>query len=176
MSITSDDVKTIVAVVASITSFIALWVSWWLWTETNRPIVTVELEADGGNVAVVYHLVVHNCGNRPATNIRLTALDAAKNAALVPTASVRAREQLQRCFAVEHQIQLLRHGESTKNALGAISTIVADNELVHRASIPITVEYEDLQGRSYKTSLTIIIKDSKAFAGSWYESNEKERA
>ncbi|MFC4523836.1 MULTISPECIES: hypothetical protein [Cupriavidus] len=44
------------------------------WLETNRPIITAEIvKHDGGNEAMAFNLVVHNVGNRPATDIRLSA-------------------------------------------------------------------------------------------------------
>ena len=168
MNITSDDVKTIVAVVASITSFLALWVSWWLWRQTNRPIVTAEIKTSGtpGNVATFYELVIYNCGTRPAVNIRLTASSAALDAVTAPGAPSHFKSEIRRCFSIEHQIGLLHHGDRRRNGFGLTSTIESDNALIHLASLPIEIAYEDLMGRKYKSVMTLVVKDSEYFAGS----------
>ena len=163
------DWKSVIAGISAIVSIIALRVSWWLWRETNRPIITVEINADGGNEGIAYHLVVHNCGNRPAAKIRLSATSEAKDAALTPNASESAKEQLYSCFSAKYEIPLLRHGERIEGGFGTTSRVPVHNELVYGALIPVAVRYEDLVGNTYKTNITVVIRDTKAYNDSWYQ-------
>lgn len=163
------DWKTAITFGSAMVSVVALYVSWWLWRETNRPIVTVEVDADVGNVDTFYHLVVYNCGNRPATKIRMSARSESKDAALAHGASTNARQQLYSCFSAENEISLLRHGESTRGGFGVTSISPDQNDLVYGAAIPVTVTYEDLHGRKYKADLTITVRNSKSFNDFWYE-------
>ena len=160
------DWKSVIAGISAIVSIIALRVSWWLWRETNRPIVTAEIRTiDATDLMTSYELVVHNCGNRPATNIHLEAQSEVIEAALSKSAPAPLREEVYRCFSREHRIPLLLPNGFTQNGFG-ITTLDSHNTLIHGSTIPIKIAYFDLQGRRFNSSLTLIVKNSLYFAGS----------
>ena len=136
------------------------------WLETNRPIVTAEIiPQDAGNTAITFNLVVHNVGNRPATEIRLTATSEAIRKLVQPDAPEVYRKGIERCFSDDGRIAILQPGKSKQNGFGLTSSDKAKNALVYGASAPIKIRYKDLNSRSYTSELTLIIKGSY-FAGS----------
>lgn len=164
--------QTYVAVASAAISVAALFVTWRLWRETNCPIVTAEIRThESRETGRTYELVVHNCGNRPAMNIGLTALRQHKDAAIAPSAPSVFREEVYRCFAAEHKIPLLLPNQSTRNGFG-ITTNDGDNALIYGAKIPIEIVYKDIHGRSYSWPWTLIVKDTDFFAGSGWGAPE----
>ena len=174
MTITGEEIKTGIAIFASITSVVALWVSWWLWRQTNCPIVTAEIKTSevAGNVAICYDLVIYNCGTRPAVNVRLSAPLAAIDSILVPSAPDIFKREVHRCFSREYQIPLLHHGDRKRNGFGLTSAHSGDNALVYGATLPISVTYADLIGRKYESHMTLVVRDSKYFADSGWKTDE----
>lgn len=162
------DVKTVVALVSAIVSVVAVYVNFRLWRAANRPIVTAEIRThgDAGNIAIAYDLVVRNCGNRPATNIQLSALATAVESALTSAVSTVEKQRLLRCFSAKYQIPLLHQGDSVSNAFGATSSIPQENSLNYEAKIPVVITYQDVDGRRFQSSLTLVIRDTTNFADS----------
>lgn len=171
------DGKTWLALVSAIVSIAAVFVNFRLWRSANRPVVTAEIKTHGeaGNIAILYDLVVHNCGNRPAVNIHLVALTNSVEKAFTSTISERERNQLLRCFSIEHQIPLLHQGQHVQNCFGSTSVIPNDNVLQCGATIPITIKYNDVDGRVFESAQTLVVKDTTNFAQSgWRERSSKQ--
>ncbi|MEN8167571.1 MAG: hypothetical protein ABFR65_08875 [Pseudomonadota bacterium] len=61
---------SVAALVISLASFVFAVMSW---RESHRPIITVRIttEKGGGEGGTPVEIIVENCGNRPAKNIRL---------------------------------------------------------------------------------------------------------
>ncbi|MGY3852835.1 hypothetical protein ACW5W8_08370 [Aeromonas aquatilis] len=143
------------------------------WLETNRPIVTAEIAThDGGNEAIAFNLVIHNVGNRPATDIRLKATADAIQKLLDSNARDRFRKEVERCFTDEGRIAVLHPGKSVKNGFGLTSTDKEKNVLNYGASAQIEINYKDLNSRSYTSKLNLIVRDSAYFAGSGWAERE----
>jgi hypothetical protein len=137
------------------------------WLETNRPIVTAEITThDAGSESILFNIVVHNVGNRPATEIRLAASSEIIQMLVEPTARDRYKDEVKRCFSEEGRIAVLHPGKSVKNGFGLTSTDKKKNVLIYGASAAIEIHYKDLNSRIYKSKLTLIVRDSAYFAGS----------
>jgi hypothetical protein len=169
----ADDWRTIIAVFALATSLASLWFARRSWLQSNRPVVSVFVETvAGGNVSIVYNIVVANTGNRPATSIRLSARSVDLKAA---QADLKASDQkttatsmdVVSCFSEEGVIPLLRNGDTTYNSFGYTDG-GSSTFWRYGAQLPIRVSYRDLDGRLYKSHQVLRIKDSTGFAGgSW---------
>jgi hypothetical protein len=120
---------------------------------------------EGGSEAIAFNLVVHNVGNRPATNIRLKATTEAIQQLLDSTARDSFKEEVQRCFSAEGRIAVLHPGKSVKSGFGLTSSNKENNVLNFGSSAPIEIFYEDLSSRTYTSRLHLIVKDSAYFAG-----------
>src|SRR5437660_392132 len=91
------------------------------WLETYRPIITARVStASGGNIAILYNLIVENTGNRPAANIRLDVGPKILRAALKPACTVPTTE-ITNCFDPHYTIPVLANGKSTSTAFGKTS-------------------------------------------------------
>jgi len=143
------------------------------WLETNRPIVTAEIAThDGGSEAIAFNLVVHNVGNRPATDIRLKATDEAIRKLLDSNAHDSFKKEVERCFTEEGCIAVLHPGKSVKNGFGLTSSDKEKNVLNYGASAQIEINYKDLNSRNYTSVLRLIVRDSAYFAGSGWSDRE----
>lgn len=172
-----DDWKTILSVLAFLLSFVSFWFSRKSWLQSNRPIVTAAVEThSSGNQVIAYNLVVCNTGNRPGINVRLHVRENDFEICLAEWVKHGkdhndVYSRIMRCFTNDGEIPLLLNGRNMINSFGYTR---GDNKTFwcYGASLPITVEYYDLDGRKYKSKLTIRIKDSSGFAGgSWSLSN-----
>lgn len=141
------------------------------WLESNRPIVTAEITTySAGSDGIAFNIVVFNKGNRPATDIRLSATPQALSALVSPEARDRYRDEIGRCFSDEGRIAVLASGKSVKNGFGLTHNDKARNVLRYGASAPIEIHYKDLNSRRYQSKLLLIVRDSRYFAGSgWAE-------
>lgn len=156
---------------ALLVSLLAFFFTRQAWLETNRPIVTAEIAThDAGSEAIAFNLVVHNVGNRPATDIRLVASPQAIQALVESSARDRYREEVQRCFSEEGRIAVLHQAKSVKNGFGITSSDKSKSTLKYGASAEIEITYKDLSTRRFKSKLRLIVRDSAYFAGSgWAE-------
>jgi hypothetical protein len=67
-------ISTIVSITSPIISILSLYFTSRFWFATNRPIVCAKIATySSGDLMEHYNLIIHNSGNRPATNIRLYA-------------------------------------------------------------------------------------------------------
>jgi hypothetical protein len=121
----------------------------------------------GGNVGLPLSIVVENTGNRPAKNIQLT-VDAIKlNSFLRPAASKSLRRQVEACFSSDGTIAVLANGKSISNSFGLLS----DDENATWEGDPrfeIGISYQDLNGRSFKNTLPLFVKEDAGFAGGFW--------
>jgi hypothetical protein len=173
----SSEALSILPVVISagafLVSFFAFSFTRRAWLETNRPIVTAEIAThDAGSEAIAFNLVVHNVGNRPATNIRLLASAEAIQSLVEPMARDRYRAEVERCFSQEGRIAVLHHGKSVKNGFGLTSSDKVKSALKYGASAEIEILYSDLNTRRFKSKLLLIVRDSAYFAGSGWAERE----
>lgn len=142
--------------------------------ESNRPIVIAEIMThDAGNTATMFSLAIHNVGNRPACEIRLTAKDCDLEKAVNKGAEQKRTKDIYNCFSEEGVIPVLPPGKSTKNSFGASSIIDLQNVLIYQSKLPIVITYKDLSRTKYKSKITLIVKDSEAFAGSSWSEREQ---
>jgi hypothetical protein len=139
-----------------------------LWTKGNRPILSAFVETESsGNVAIMYNLLVINTGNRPALNIylHLNLEDFKKCIDQNMDMENPAVQAILRCFSIEEAIPLIIDGDKKYNYFGLTSNKPEENIWVYGSSLPIEINYQDLEGNKYISRLTLVIKDSKTFAG-----------
>ena len=137
------------------------------WLETYRPIITARVStAAGGNIAVLYNLVVENTGNRPAINIRLNVDPKILRAALKPSCTV-PTTPITNCFDPDYTILVLANGRSTSTGFGKTSN---DSECmwIVDSRLPVMITYGDLEGREYRSKITLRVRDDGGFAGFHY--------
>lgn len=162
-----EDLKTALTAAAFLLSVLALIFTRRTWFENNRPIVTAEIVThDGGNVAIMYNLLVHNTGTRPAVDVRILAEMQHLQAAIDPNSNESMKQTILRCFSEEGRIPLLHQQSKKSNGFGLTSSHSNDNALVYKSVIPIVITYKDLYGKRYKVKQDLIVKDSEYFAGS----------
>jgi hypothetical protein len=162
-----EELKVGLTAAAFLLSVLALIFTRRTWFESNRPIVTAEIvTASAGNVATAFNLVVHNTGNRPATNVCLRADESQLEAAISASANAVLKQEILRCFSEDGRIPLLHHQTTKTNGFGVCSTNEAENVLNYRSVISITITYRDLYGKRYKSKQDLVVKDSEYFAGS----------
>lgn len=162
-----EELKVGLTAAAFLLSVLALIFTRRTWFESNRSIVTAEIvTASAGNVATAFDLVVHNTGNRPATDVRLRADEAMLKAAISANANAIFEREILRCFSEDGRIPLLHHQSKKTNGFGVCSTNESENVLNYKSTIPITITYSDLYGHKYKGKQDLMVKDSEYFAGS----------
>ena len=149
-----------------------------LWRKTNRPIVSAFVEtSSAGNVATMYSLLLINSGNRPAVNVQLSLkidISDFKNCITREIEDPNV-EAILKCFSKEAIIPLLIDGNKTSNYFGITSTKEMDNIWVYGSSLPVEIRYQDLEGNKYTSTLSLVVKYSKAFAGmEWTEKEYKK--
>jgi hypothetical protein len=168
-------------------SVVSLYFSRRSWSDTYRPIVTVRVATKTpGNIATTLNLVVENFGNRPAKNIKLSVDSNKLESALLKDKDNSDRKSIELCFADETIIPMLANGQSISNSFGCLNIPYETSSLAAKYNdsqygkqsdwkpdtrLDITIEYEDLDGKSYKDRMPILIASDQCFAGSfWSES------
>jgi hypothetical protein len=178
--VVAEWLRTGVPLVALVVSVLALWFTRKLWVQSNRPIVTAMVRTHaGGSESISYDLAVVNCGNRPAIAVRLTAqLDQVRQA-MEPKALENPEfsgllKAALRCFSEEAIIPLLLNGQTLTNAFGHTGAAGGEGPFWRvGATFPVSITYLDLEGRSFKSKVTVVIRDTDGFAGSIWSSEEK---
>ena len=144
-----------------------------LWRKGNRPILSAFVETDStGNVATMYNLLIINSGNRPAVNVYLDLKLSEEDFKKCITQEINNPrvEDIRRCFNIEETIPLIINGDKKSNYFGLTSTKSEQNIWVYGSCLPIEINYQDLEGKKYVSALTLVVKYSKAFAGTeWSE-------
>lgn len=169
MNDTNDTLRTVFMGISTVVTVFTFFNTINLWKKGNRPIVSAFVETESsGNVAIMYNLLVINTGNRPALNVylHLNLEDFKKCLAQGIDIDNPAVQAILRCFSIEEAIPLLIDGEKKFNYFGLTSDKPQQTIWVYGSSLPIEINYQDLDGNKYISRLTLLIKDSKTFAGS----------
>lgn len=162
-------VSPVLGVVAVLISALAYRFAKASWQETHRPIVICRVEThQSGNVGEALKLVVANEGTRPATRIRLATSAHGLSAVLLAHPGDPLRQAVERCFSNEGLIPILTSGERTENSFGYLSPR-PDSTWKPDAVLEVSIEYEDLNGRTYHSQIPLRVRGSEAFAGSLWE-------
>jgi len=181
-----EDHTVIISILALIISFTSVYINRKNWAETYRPIVTVRVTTkSSGNVGATLNLVVENHGNRPAKNIKLSVNLNKLESVLLKDKDNVDRQAIERCFANKTIIPVLGNGQSTSNSFGFLlieydtsSSLGVFWENQHgqksdwkqNVRLDIRVEYNDLNNKSYRDTMPILIANNQGFAGSaWGE-------
>lgn len=162
----------ILAIAISVAS---LLVTVWLWRESNRPVVSVQVRThSAGNVAILYNVEVTNSGSRPAKNVRLRIAQDELMAAIVPEARGRhdfdrQLAYIERCFDERAAIPVLLNGASISNAFGQTGS---ESPFWRPGAVmQLSLSYQGLQGQRYKTRMPLRIDNTEGFAGTSYSSS-----
>lgn len=169
----ADLIRTVFTGVAVLVSFSSLTFSWLSWRQTHRPIVCCVVKThSGGNSAVTYDLVVRNTGDRPATNIRLSIVEADLLSIVAEDVDRdvdmnRTLSSVLRCFDRKMMIPVLENGESVSNGFG-YSKGDCGSFWKYGSYLPIRIDYKDLNGRKFSSRQQLRIWDSDGFAGGYW--------
>jgi hypothetical protein len=156
---------------ALLISALSLYFSVRSWREANRPLVTARVSSlgMGGNVSVALSLIVENTGNRPAKSIRLKVNEEILSQQLTQDTSNSLTRQIRDCFSEEGIIPVLANGKHVSNSFGLISEDCSTWRSDGRFEIEIS--YEDLDGRQFKSTVPLAVKEDQGFAsGFWVRS------
>lgn len=161
-----EELRTAFSALAVLVSVISAVIVTRNWQQSHRPIVVAHIKTkQGGNHGIAYDLVLTNAGTRPATRVRLECDEACLRRAYKSPEQPPFRDYIERCFDPKHEIPMLIHGASVSNSFGMTSDDPHNATWVYEATIPVSITYCDLEGRSYKSKLDLIIRDSDSFAG-----------
>jgi hypothetical protein len=163
-----ETLRTVFSGIIALVSVLAFFNTTRLWKKGNRPILSAFVETQSsGNVAIMYSLLIINSGNRPAVNIYidLKLSDEDFKKCITQEMNSPTVELIRRCFNSEDPIPLILNGEKKLNYFGLTSNKSEQNIWVYGASLPIEINYQDLEGNKYVSALTLVVKDSKTFAG-----------
>jgi hypothetical protein len=139
-----------------------------------RPIVTARVTTNSaGNVSTTFDLLVHNSGNSPAKNVRLSVEKAELEGAFSEAIHSSWRENILRCFSVQGVIPVLENGQSKTNSFGAISVEPESSTWKLDAVINVRVSYQDLDGNEYSHVMPLKIADDAGFAGSFWANKDE---
>jgi hypothetical protein len=172
MSFSPDEVRTAIAVVALVLSFISLYFTRVNWVQSNRPVVSAFLvEHQPGNAFTAFNLVVSNTGSRPAVRVRLHASRADIVRLLLPDAEQARLEHIECCFLNESEVPLLRNGEELSTSFGGVSVDALNGPWLNYGSeIEISISYQDLDGRRFESRQPLKIYARDGFGGGvWSE-------
>ena len=172
MSLTAEDLKTSLSVLAFVVSVVSLVLTRVNWRQSNRPVVSAFIvEESMGDGVATFNLSVANTGSRPATSIRLRMEPSEFSKLLDPSADAEAKMQLARCFARDSVVPLLRNGEVLTGALGHSSrNPINKPQLNYGADAEILIEYSDLDGKQYKSIQPVKVYPRDGFTGSSWQS------
>lgn len=157
-----------VSLVALIVSILSLLVAIRYASKTFRPIVAAMVKTySGGNISIIFNLVVLNSGTIPAREIKLRAKQVDLNLALGKDSDEANRSRWLACFADKCTIPVLLNGERVSCSFG-----LSQNEDAgfwkYNAEIPITIEYKGWFGKTYCEKHTLYIRDSESFTGAMW--------
>jgi hypothetical protein len=180
----ADQFKNIISIGSIVISGCSLYFSRKSWSDTYRPIVTVRVATQtSGNIAITLNLVVENFGNRPAKNIKLSVDYNKLESALLKASNNSDRKAIERCFSDETIIPMLANGQSISNSFGCLNIPYETSSLAGQfhdsqyrkqsdwkpdTRLDITIKYENLDGKSYKDRMPILIASDQCFAGSFW--------
>lgn len=137
-----------------------------LWKKGNRPILSafVQTELSDGDYFAMYNLSIINSGNRPAVNIYLCLKlsdDDFKKCIKKEIDNPRVQE-IRRCFTREETIPLIINGENKFRYFGSISSRISEQDIwIYGSSLPIEINYQDIEGNKYVSKFTLVVKSSR---------------
>ena len=163
---------------ATIISFIALFVSVGTMfvlhknrLETNRPVVTVLLESDSGNIATALTIKVYNTGNTPALDITLDADKKDIEKAIVESAPEVHKKAIYKSLSKENIIPVLHNSSNVHNSFGLLSNN-ENNVFKLNSKIPIKIEYTNIYGHKYLQYQVLTMKITDNFADSGWKKKD----
>ena len=110
-SISADDLKTLLSVLAFGTSIVSIVLARSNWMQSNRPVLSAYIvECEMGEGVALFNLSVANTGSRPATNVRVFFERGEFEKLIDPKVSQEAKMNLARCFGRDSTIPLIRNG------------------------------------------------------------------
>lgn len=159
------------ALLIALASFVFAVLSW---RESHRPLITVRIttEKGEGEGGTPVEIIVENCGNRPAKNIRLVINKQELEDALNQDCDHRMREKIERCFDGETFIPVLEPGKFTSNYFGYFDTGERAT-WKYKAVIHVYVYYQSLSGRRFSDAIPIWLVDTNGFALGWWGDPKK---
>ena len=169
-----DEIRTTFTVIAVVVSLISLYFTRKFWLQSNRPIVSAEIVENSSGVGVaLFDLVVYNSGSRPAANIRLFAEKENINQILSENITSKYRNEVCEVFSDKSKIALLLNGKEAKTAFFSFSNNGEQNAdvLKYESNLPVSIYYEDIEGRSYTSNIVLFIRDSYGFGGSVWKNS-----
>lgn len=165
------NISIVVSLFALAASLVTILVLYRNRLETNRPIVTVLLESEAGNIASPLTLRVYNTGNTPALDVTLAANEKDIANALDEKVSHHYENDVYRCFSKDNIIPVIHNGSSVHNAFGILSK-GENNTLKLKSKIPIVIKYKNIYGHTYKQKQMLVIKLTENFAGSGWKKSK----
>ena len=157
-------ISIFISSIALLVSFGTMWVLYKNRIETNRPIVTVLLESDAGDVSPLT-IKVYNTGSTPALDVVLEADKEDLDKIVLENAPEILKKDIYKCFAPENTIPVLHNDSYVENAFGLLSNN-EDNVLKLFSKLPITIRYKNLYGHIFIQKQILIMKTMNSFAGS----------
>ena len=169
----SEDFKTVISAFAAgisalgaLVAIVSVLIGRRNWLESNRPIVTAFVdEESSGDGITIFNLHMRNSGTRPATDIRVIAKPEAIRQLLEVDAQRSYREQIEAVFSEESKIAVLHQGESLITSFGLATTNPSEKWLRYGHEIRIRIHHGDLEGRTYRSSLSLKLKPRAGFGG-----------
>jgi hypothetical protein len=124
-------------------------------------------EHASGTGTATFNLVVANTGNRPATHVRLHASRADLLTLLEGEATPDRVRMIEQTFLKESAIPVLLNGENLTTSFGAFTNPKMGNGswLNYGAQIDVSLSYQDLDGRFYRSRQPLKIYARKGFGG-----------
>ncbi|MCK5678725.1 MAG: hypothetical protein KAH72_09660 [Flavobacteriaceae bacterium] len=159
------NISIIISLIALVASFFTILVLYRNRLETNRPIVTVLLESNTGNIATPLTLRVYNTGYTPALDVTLSANEEDIINALDEKVVNKYKTDVYKCLSKENMIPIIHNGANVSYAFGILSENES-NTFKLKSKIPIVIKYKSLYGHSYKQKQILIIQITDNFAGS----------
>lgn len=136
------------------------------WKHANRPLVTARVTTvSGGNMGVAINLLLENTGNRPAKNIYFKVKEEdVRNASLKQNIP----EDALQCFYSNISIPVLANNRSTSNAFWHFGQ---EDSWRANSILPITLCYQDIDGRKYQETMNLYLADDSGFAQTFWQAD-----
>ena len=167
---TSDDIKTLLSILAFGTSIASLVLTRINWRQSNRPVVSAFIvEHTIGDGVATFNLSIANTGSRPATNVRLDFQAGELEKLIDPKASSEAKMRLAGCFGRDSTLPLVRNGEIVTGGLGYSSRVpLQEPQLLYGAEATVKIVYFDLECNRYESIQPLKVFAREGFTGySW---------
>lgn len=137
------------------------------WHQSNRPIVVAYIHEElVGTNGGAFSLVLSNTGNRPATNIEITAKADDIYEIFEVEIGNNQKEIVKNIFSSQSKVALIKNGTEIKTAFGHFEK-KGDmfTGIKYDSWLPITINYNDLNSKSYTSKLSLRIRGLDGFGG-----------